>query len=225
MSGDRLRLFDGNSDCSVAVRSEPGAYWQLQDNRAWKWKIFQLTILQDVYANRKEQKITFSFQAEQPEKVKVRVDRFGQPADLEFAGKITSEEELKNDAASDRAYLDSLNPPALGAWGGMPGSRERFGLKATGFFHTAKAAGRDVLVTPDGNVFFQLGVCTVSPCDDYTYIKGRGQIYAWLPKYESEYKTAFRGHWATDFAYYLANRIRKTGRPFAGQHIRKRTLH
>lgn len=71
-----------------------------------------------------------------------------------------------------------------------------------------------MLVTPEGDLFFQLGVCTVCPGDDHTYIKGREQIYEWLPKYESEYKTAFRGHWATDFSFYLANRIRKTGRPY-----------
>ena len=213
-NADRFRLIDGNSDCEISIRCEPGAYWQLQDNRAWKWKIFQLVILQDVYPDRKEQKIAFFFGAEQPKTAKVRVDRFGQPAALDFPGKITSEEELKNDVAVDAAYFASLNPPARDPWGGMPGSRERFGLKATGFFHTGKADGRDVLVTPDGNVFFQLAVCTVNPCDDYTYIKGREQIYAWLPNYESEYKTAFRASWATDFSFYLANRIRKTGKPF-----------
>lgn len=213
-NGNALQLFDGNSDCSVSIRIDPGAYWQLQDNRAWKWKIFQLSLLQDVYENHRDQKISFYFGAEQPEVAKVRVDRFGQPTDLKFPGKVHSEQELKNDVAADKAYFDSLKPPARTAWGGMPGSREKFNLKATGFFRTDKVAGRDVLVTPEGDVFFQLGVCTVSPCDDYTYIKGREQIYEWLPKYESEYKTAYRASWATDFSYYLANRIRKTGKPF-----------
>ncbi len=211
---DRVRLIDGNSDCEISIRCEPDSFWQLQDNRAWNWKIFLLSILQDVYAEHQAQEIALYFGAEQPKTAKIRVDRFGQPPALDFPGKVTSEEELKNDVAADRAYYASLNPPARGPWGGMPGSRERFGLKATGFFHTAKADGRDVLVTPDGNVFFQLGVCTVNPCDDYTYIKGRESIYAWLPKYESEYKTAYRASWATDFSFYIANRIRKTGKPF-----------
>ncbi len=214
LNSNAFSLFDGNSDCSISIRIDPGAYWQLQDNRAWKWKIFELSLLQDVYADRREQKLSFQFGAEQPKVAKVRVDRFGQPAELDFPGKIRSEQELKDDVAADRAYYDSLTPPALSPWGGMPGSREKFGLEATGFFRTGKAAGRDVLVTPEGDVFFQLGVCTITPCDDYTYIKGREQIYAWLPKYESEYKSAFRGHWATDFSFYLANRIRKTGKPF-----------
>ena len=175
-SGNALQLFDGNTDCSIGIHIDPGAYWQLQDNRAWKWKIFQLVLFQDVYENHREQKMTFQFSAKQPEVAKVRVDRFGQPTDLEFPGKVHSEQELKNDVAADKAYFDSLNPPARTVWGGMPGSREKFNLKATGFFRTDKVAGRDVLVTPGGDVFFQLGVCTVSPCDDYTYIKGREQI-------------------------------------------------
>ncbi len=213
-SGNALQLFDGNTDCSIGIHIDPGAYWQLQDNRAWKWKIFELSLLTDVYPSVKGQKMTFQFSAKQPEVAKIRVDRFGQPTDLEFPGKVHSEQELKNDVAADKAYFDSLKPRARTAWGGLPGSREKYNLKATGFFRTDKVAGRDVLVTPEGDVFFQLGVCTVSPCDDYTYIKGREQIYEWLPKYESEYKTAYRASWATDFSYYLANRIRKTGKPF-----------
>lgn len=214
LNSNTCSLFDGNSNCSILIRVNPGAYWQLQDNRAWKWKIFELRLEHNVYANRQAQKFSLQFDAKLPKVVKVRVDRFGQPMDLDFSGKIKSEQELKADLAVDKAYYNSLTPPTRSPWGGLRGSREKFGLKATGFFRTDKIEGRDVLVTPEGDVFFQLGACAVSPCDDYTYIKGREHIYAWLPKYESEYKSAFRDSRANDFSFYLANRIRKYGKPF-----------
>lgn len=214
LNSNSCTLFDGNSNCSISIHANPGAYWQLQDNRAWKWKIFELRMEQNVYANRKGQKLTFQFGTKLPQFAKVRVDQFGQPTDLDFSGKIKSVQDLKDDIAADKVYYDSLTPPKLSPWGGMPGSREKFGLKATGFFRTDKVAGRDVFVTPEGDVFFQLGACAVSPSDDYTYIKGREQIYAWLPKYESEYKSAFIKSRADSFSFYLANRIRKYGKPF-----------
>ncbi len=209
LNSDRFLLVDANSDCRISIQSEPGAYWQLQDNRAWNWKIFQLNIMHNVYDNRTHV-ITLDFNTIQPEKAKVRVDRFGQPKELAFPGKITSEEELKAEAANDDAWLASQKAPQRTPWGGLPGRS----LNATGFFRLDQVEGRDVLVTPAGDIFFQLGVCSVSPCDDYTYIKGRESIYEWLPPYESPYKTAYRGHWATDFSYYIANLIRKTGQPF-----------
>ena len=211
-NGSRFRCTDPRSAESFSIALEGDGFWELQDNREWKWKIFQLKLYTDVLSNR-AQEFTLEFQVGRPAALPVRVDRFGQPKTLDFPGKIKDEAELKADLSADRAYYDSLTPPPVAAWGGMPGSREKFRLKATGFFRLDKVRGRDVLVTPEGDLFFQLGVCTVSPGDDYTYIRGREQIYEWLPRYESEYQSAFRGHWATDFSFYLANRIRKTGRP------------
>lgn len=213
LHGSWFRLTDPQSAESIVITLDGKGFWQLQDNREWKWKIFQLILYTDIYPGC-TQEFTLTFSSKQPEAVPVRVDRFGQPKNLDFPGKITDEAQLKADIAADRAYYGSLRPPETAPWGGMAGSRGKFNLKATGFFRLDKVQGRDVLVTPEGDLFFQLGVCTVCPGDDHTYIKGREQIYEWLPKYESEYKTTFRGHWATDFSFYLANRIRKTGRPY-----------
>ncbi len=49
-----------------------------------------------------------------------------------------------------------------------------------------------LLVDPEGNVFFYLGICVFGPVDDYTYVVGREDIYEWLPSLNSEFKTAFR---------------------------------
>ncbi len=65
---------------------------------------------------------------------------------------------------------------------------------------------------PEGNAFFHFGLCGFAPNDDYTYIKGREDIYEWLPKAEGEYASAFRpGDGDAHFSFYLSNTIRKFG--------------
>ena len=211
--GSKFRFADPQSGESISVTWGGDGFWQLQDNRQWGWKIFQLSLFTDVLEHRNAE-FSLEFEEADASRVPARVDRFGQPVSFDFPGKIRDESELRSDVAADRLYYSSLTPPPAAPWGGMPGSRKEFGRKATGFFRLDQVEGRDVLITPEGDLFFQLGVCTVCPGDDHTYIKGRERIYEWLPPYESEYKSAYRGAWATDFSFYLANRIRKTGRPF-----------
>lgn len=158
--------------------------------------------------------VTVRIPFRQPEKTVALVDRFGQPAAKAFPGKVTNEAELKADLEADRAYYGSFRPPQRSAYGGLPGSRERYDLEATGFFRTAKAAGRDFLVTPEGDLFYQLGVCAVGPCDDYTCVEGRRGLYEWLPPTDGEFATAYMGRRKQNFSFYLANVIRKTGKPF-----------
>ena len=69
-----------------------------------------------------------------------QIDRFGQFVDLEFPEKVRSEEELKADMAKDKAYYDSFPIPERTFYGSLPGSREKYGLTATGFFHLEKVA-------------------------------------------------------------------------------------
>ncbi len=153
----------------------------------------------------------------EPEAPVALVDRFGQPANRDFAGKVKSEAELRADLEADRAYYDSFQPPPRTIYGGLPGSREQYGLEATGFFRVTKVAGRDFFVTPEGDLFYQLGVCSVGPCDDYTFIEGRRGIYEWLPPTDGEFATAYMGKRKENFSFYLANVIRKTGKPFDGE--------
>lgn len=150
----------------------------------------------------------------QTSKAAVLVDRFGQPVGKEFPGKIHSEEELKGDVARDAAYYASFQPPKRTATGGLPGSGKQYGIRPTGFFQLVKVAGRDFLATPEGDLFFQLGVCGFAPCDDFTYVEGRREIYEWLPDPNGEFASAYRGKDKENFSFYLANVIRKTGRPY-----------
>src|SRR5690606_13261133 len=107
------------------------------------------------------------------------LDRYGQSTRKSYEGKITSDEQLRHDVRVTTEPF--VRGPGLDAFGGLAGSGARLGLKKTGFFHVAEVAGRHVLVTPAGNVFFQLGVCGIASTDDYTLVKGREHIYEWLP--------------------------------------------
>ena len=214
VNGRSFALFDRQSGSGLKIVSGMDCYWELQDNRAWNWKIFFLKCSVPLAGDDSLQTVDFDFELTKPEQVKARVDRFGQPKEVDFPGKVGSEQELKADLEADRAYYASLMPPDRTAWGGMPGSAEKYKLEKTGFFRLDKVEDRDVLVTPDGNVFFQLGVCAVSPGDDYTYTEGRENIYEWLPPRGGKFESAYRNRQTADFSYYLANRIRKTGRPY-----------
>jgi hypothetical protein len=211
----RLTSFEGRT---LSFEVPPYSYQQLQDNREWNWKIFAWFFIAPYNpgASRQFVRVTEG-ETEGGARRVIVVDRFGQDARLDFPGKVKSEEELKADVAADQAYYDALQPPASDAHGGLPGSGARLGLKQTGYFHVQQAAGRWVLVGPDGNAVFHLGICGFQPSDDYTYIKGREQIYEWLPPYDGEFRTAFHpeDYWSRDaFSFYLANVVRKTGKPF-----------
>ncbi|MBM3887801.1 MAG: agarase, partial [Verrucomicrobia bacterium] len=126
-------------------------------------------------------------------------------------------EDLKQDVQDEAAWLASLQPPTFDAYGGLPGSKEKLGLKQTGFFHVEKKDGRWILVDPDGNAFFHLGVCAFGPSDDYTYFAGREHIYEWLPARDGEFKTTFhpQAYWSPNvLSFHLVNIIRKFGQPY-----------
>ena len=76
---------------------------------------------------------------------------------------------------------------------------------------------RWILVDPDGNAFFHLGICGFNPSDDYTFVQGREQIYEWLPSHSGQFQTAWHpeNYWGPlAVSFHLANTIRKTGRPY-----------
>ncbi|MBN2291581.1 MAG: hypothetical protein JXM70_04095, partial [Pirellulales bacterium] len=218
-------LFQGSAEMlSLKHPTGPGltvsipkySFMQLQDNREWNWNVFVMwfsTPLGD------RETATFSMDigglAGEDAAVKPVIDRYGQWVDRDFPAKVQSDEELKQDAEADRAYYASLNPPTTDSYGGFPGTGEKYGLKKTGFFHLGKIGDADVLVTPEGNAFFQLGVCCLTPCDEYTRVAGREKIYEWLPaKNDPTFGTAWKPNDPGVFAFHLANMIRKTGRPY-----------
>jgi hypothetical protein len=142
------------------------------------------------------------------------IDRFGQSARIDYPGKIKSEEELKQDAQTQAAALSKKGWQDKDTYGGLAGSGEKFGLKKTGFFHVEKAEGRQFLVTPEGNIFFHNGVCTLQPCDDYTTIKGREKIYEQIPPLDGEFATAYRERNPGVMSFYIYNWIRKNGKSY-----------
>lgn len=160
------------------------------------------------------------------------VDRFGQYRHAEWPGKIHSEEELAQAARKEEAALK--DHPAL------PG-RDRFGgwaegpqLEATGWFRTQKIDGKWWLVTPEGHLFFSLGMDCVATFDR-TWVTGRDGLFEWLPDREADtpFKPFFsyqsQAHsWAEPinnegwtFSFYCANLVRKYGEDW---HARWRDL-
>lgn len=143
------------------------------------------------------------------------VDRFGQSNRVEYPGKIHSEEELLADGVKESGEPEHPGNTSLDQYGGLAGSQQSLHLRKTGYFHVAQAAGRWVFVTPEGNAFFQLGVCTLTPLDDYTLVKGREQVFEFVPKPGDEFASAWRPGSPGALSYYLVNWIRKFSKPFA----------
>ncbi|HEX2950249.1 MAG TPA: sugar-binding protein [Armatimonadota bacterium] len=218
-------LFAGNSGVFQFVDVQghglrftmPSTFQQLQDNRKWGgWQTFAWLMIASHNPAMPNDTVTINVDdvTVGDGKPVVVCDRFGQSVQDTFPGKVTREEELRADVAQDAAYYASLTPPKFDHYGGEPGSRQKYGLRATGFFHVEKKANRWLMVDPDGNAFFHLGVCGVGSCDDYTSTKGRENIYEWLPAQNSEYATAFLTGSTGVFSYYRANVIRKYEKPF-----------
>ena len=200
----------------------PGGYQEMQDNRLYNWQAFGYHYYFDVFG-KKEGDFSFTIgpaaatTTKVPqEKGKFLVDRFGQSARKDFPGKVTSDKELAADGQS-QVTEKSAPAPHLDKYGGLAGSGAEHGFKATGFFHVDQWKDRKVLVDPEGNLFFQLGVCGIASTDDFTTVKGRENIYEWLPdKEDAGYRSAWRDQRPDYgiFSFYIANWIRKFGKPF-----------
>jgi hypothetical protein len=209
----RIQNYEGRI---LEVETPKYSFLQLTDNREWNWPIFNWRCTTPFDAERKEG--AFAISVKEPvngSKAKPLVDEFGQSTREDWPQKVKSEAELAADVEAEKAYYKGLHPPALDAFGGLPGSREKLGLQATGFFHVEKKSERWLLVDPAGNAFFHLGLCGVNPSDDYTLVKGREATYAWLPPHEGNFGSAYQKEsGGTVVSFQLANMIRKYGQPF-----------
>jgi len=199
----------------------PGGYHEMQDNRVFNWQAFGHHYYFDVFG-KSEGDFAFvvkpagSGVTAAPSAGKFLVDRFGQSARKDFPGKVTAEKELAADGAAQEA-AKGAPAPNLDQYGGLAASGKEFGFKSTGFFHVESLKDRKVLVDPEGNLFFQLGVCGIASTDDFTTVKGRENVYEWLPdKGDETYRSAWRDQRPDYgiFSFYIANWIRKFGRPF-----------
>ncbi len=192
----------------------PRSFQELQDNREWNWPIFMWMPHVGLWPDNGNATLQWQITQSGAARPKVLVDRFGLWVKADFPAKIKSEDELKNDLAADKAYYASLKPPQCDPYGGLLGSKAKYNLKATGFFHLAKVNGADILVTPDGNAFFHLGVCAIMPIDEYTTVEGRESIYEDIPKNDPAFASAFKDGHKVFPSFHLINLIRKTGKPY-----------
>jgi hypothetical protein len=111
------------------------------------------------------------------------VDAYGQSTRSKWPEKISNDEQLKSAAAKEQQQLktwlaerEKSSLDKFGGWNKGPA------FKASGFFRTEKRDGRWYLVTPEGHPFYSLGVNTVSPQVNQTYVAGREYMFESLPK-------------------------------------------
>lgn len=106
-------------------------------------------------------------------------DAFGQAIGGSWPEKVVDDADLGRKLAAAEAGVRRLAasaPPPADRWGGVPGPPQA----ATGFFRTARAGGRWMLVTPDGHPFFSLGVDAVAAANP-TVVAGREALLTGLP--------------------------------------------
>lgn len=150
-----------------------------------------------------------------------------------MAGKISNDEQLKAAAAKEqqqlKTWLAEREKSSLDKFGGW---NQGPAFKASGFFRTEKRDGRWYLVTPEGHPFYSLGVNTVSPQVNQTYVAGREWMFESLPKPDEPLASHFgegdnRGGNGADqgrgynagrwYDFYGANLQRLYGEPCAAQ--------
>ena len=112
------------------------------------------------------------------------ITEFGQFAELADEYKVHSVEELKSRDAEEAAALADVAPSReLDAYGGWINGPQ---LEATGHFRTEQVDGRWWLVTPEGRLFFSLGVTCING-GDRTFVTGRDDWFSWIPKADGPY--------------------------------------
>jgi hypothetical protein len=212
----RMQLTDA-SGSTIVFRVPDYSYQELNDNRAWNWPIFAWFFAAPYNPDSRVYTVLTSDApgvVAAPARRTPLIDEFGQLKAQDWPGKVKSADELTADVKSEADYYASLSSPTLDKYGGLPGIGDKYGLKATGFFHLERKA-KWLLVDPAGNAFFHLGVCAFQPGDDYTWVGGRQDIYEWLPPLESAYKTAYLAENGSNvFSFYIANTIRKYGKAY-----------
>jgi len=111
------------------------------------------------------------------------VDAYGQSTRSKWPEKVSNDEQLKSAAAKEeqqlKTWLAEREKSSLDKFGGW---NKGPAFKASGFFRTEKRDGRWYLVTPEGHPFYSLGVNTVSPQVNQTYVAGREWMFESLPK-------------------------------------------
>ncbi|WP_268797474.1 beta-galactosidase [Pseudomonas huanghezhanensis] len=109
------------------------------------------------------------------------VDAYGQSTRSKWPEKISSDDQLKAQAAREQQQFKTwLNQrPSHDKYGGLLNGPT---FESSGFFRTEKRDDRWYLVTPEGHPFYSLGVNAVTADDSQTYVEGRESMFANLPQ-------------------------------------------
>lgn len=113
-----------------------------------------------------------------------------------------------------------MQPPLFDIYGGLPDGITKMGLRATGFFYIEILHAKPVLEDPLGNLYFSMGVNGTGYTDDtYTKVKGRENIYEWLPQFtidpgnkDYRFNKSYLDNNRDNFSFYVANWIKKQTR-------------
>ncbi len=106
------------------------------------------------------------------------LDKYGQVRQLDWPGKLHSEEALEARTHQEvREAQDDAGPASFNQYGGWKDGPQ---LEATGFFRVEKYKGRWWFVDPDGRLFFSHGANSVG-FDQRTPAPDREALFAWIP--------------------------------------------
>lgn len=108
-----------------------------------------------------------------PEKYIPFIDKYGQFAHADWPEKVHTDGDLVGDLARERKALEAA-PASWDSYGGWKSGPQ---LEATGNFRTEKVDGKWWLVTPDGHLFFSVGLDVTRIMTDITDAKKHPDWY------------------------------------------------
>jgi hypothetical protein len=152
------------------------------------------------------------------------IDQWGQDSKGTWPNKITKDEDLveadRKELAALKAAPQVKDRDQYQGWTGAPAR------KATGFFRTEKIDGRWWLVTPTGRLYFMTGLDCVGPGSHARNGEAIRDAYSWLPPKEGLFKAAWLhpGQKNEIFSMYRANLIRKWGKDFEAEWLKRMPL-
>ena len=146
----------------------------------------------------------------------LHIDKFGQDAETQWREKIHSTDELK--AIDSEELNDIQTHPSCSEWDHCGAWKNGPTLPASGFFSCAEVEGKWWFVSPEGKLFYSLGLDCVAP-GAFSPVRASKRNnekkleilanYDWLPEHEGEYAAAYKGE---AVSFYLANLQRKWGK-------------
>jgi hypothetical protein len=152
------------------------------------------------------------------------IDGFGQYLHADWPGKTHQLQDMQRARAAEEA--DLATHPGAGDWDQFGGWRDGPTLRATGYFHPEKFAGKWWLVDPEGKLFWShgidgVGMAAATPIDGretwFQDFPGREpQFHEFLGKAPWIIKASYRGQYPATFDFALANMKRKYGVDWPG---------